>query len=119
MSLYSFLFGLFCLFVLFLLWLEIKRPPPPAAPGYAAPAMSETAKIILRLMPSGPPVRARSLALASNVPVAGVLAAQRELRALGLAEYGPAANDNGKFAGSGYGLTPAGAEVQRQLAAAA
>ncbi|MGQ3289052.1 hypothetical protein [Sphingopyxis sp.] len=125
MNIFGFLLALFVAFGLFFLWLEVKAPPrgpavrPAPPPPLRVPPMTGAARIVIPLMRSGPAIPARSIATVSGLPVSGVLAAQRELRAIGLAAYGPAANDNGKFAGSGYSLTDAGLELQQRLADAA
>lgn len=125
MDIFSILLAISVAFGLFFLWLRVKAPEPmpvmrPAPrPPLHIPAMTSAARIVLGFMPTGPAIPARSIGQRCGLSATNVLAAQRELRALGLAKYGPAANDNGAFAGSGYSLTDAGQELQRRLAEAA
>ena len=125
MNFYGYMLAAIVAFGLFFLWLNIKAPPSPPAmrpappPPLRMPAMTSAARIVLRFMLGGPAIPARTIGQRCGLSASGVLAAQRELRALGLAKYGPAANDNGRIAGSGYSLTDAGLELQRRLAEAA
>ncbi|PZQ21156.1 MAG: hypothetical protein DI569_12895 [Sphingopyxis macrogoltabida] len=113
MSFIAFLLASAITFVLFVVFFSRLGPPPPPAYQLTAPPMTSAARKVLPFMGVTNARPARSIAQSTQIPVSGVLAAQRELRALGLAKYGPAVNDNGKVAGSGYSLTPKGVEVQR------
>lgn len=89
--------------------------PQPAAANSNLPQLTLDQELVLSVMDSDVGHSAAAISRWTNIPAGRVSEAQRELRKLGLADFGPLFDDDGKLRGRGYWLTPAGNALKVQL----